>query len=241
MGGPLGGLILKPTAGFTPIDLGTKLLNWWDGTIVDEDPATEVNSWEDQKGTFDWQNVGATKKPEYDSGNNLIIFDSTNQEFLENNTNVASFNRSTGEYWVVIDYVLGSNQIFLLNISTLGTNNQNFSVSIVTDKVRVAARRISSVFDISTTSLVNGKNIVRVSSIGASYVVNLNGIDITSEFNAGIGAWEDYPSSPNRVSSGGLVRVSNLYSDLRINAFLRTEIITAGEATNMFNYLNAKY
>ena len=226
---------------FTPPNLGTALLNWWDGTIVDESPATEVNSWEDQKGSFDWQNIGSTKKLEYDSANNLIIADSSNLERLSNDANAASFNRSDGEYWFVIDFVTGLTQIlFVTSISTLDASF--FVLQISTNKVTITSRNEGAVQNIvGTTTLSPGKNIIRIKSTGSGYVVNLNNIDISSEFSSGDGAWESI-ITPDRISLAALIKTSSVYSDERVHEILRCdETLTSEEVTNMYNYLNAKY
>ena len=247
MGFHLRKLGIKSRGGFTPIDLGSKLLNWWDGTIVDDGTTPgEVDNWLDQKGTIDWLNNG--NKATYDDTNNLVIFESAKSEYLTAHDDIAQFNRATGEYWFTLDYIVNAEtyRLFTLNSST--ANDRYFSLTVFSNTFRCDFRNGgASQTWIGTTSLLAGKNILRVKQDAVAIKIELNGVDITSDdFPNSVGTkWEKYTSDAgvNKVYMNAFIRPSlTQIGNTRYHSLIRIgNVLTTEEATNLYNYLNAKY
>ena len=220
---------------FTPADLGTKLLNWWDGTIVDV-TGTDVDNWLDQKGSIDFVGVAT---PQYDAANDKIVCLATNNEYLQADLDAASFDRNDGEHWIVINHALGTGSVpFSIGDTSDDTNFLMFQI-LSTNLLRIATGGGNND---STTALSSGKNILRIKSNGSAYTVELNDVDITSEFSGAPGTWENDIIGRDTVSIAALRRISDVIQDLEIHALLRCDDnLTAGDVTNMYNYLNAKY
>ena len=238
----MGTIVLNPFEIFagewTPLNLGSKLLNWWDGTIVDEIPATEVNSWLDQKGSIDWANNG--NKPTYDGINNKIIFEASKFERLESDSNASSFNRSAGAYAFAINRLGGASIYLSLTDNTV--NNKHLSIQTLgLGSIRIQYNSgAGQVIKDSTTTAPLGKNILYFGQTGSSFEVILNNIDISSEFTAD-SAWEDL-ALWNTISLSALIRAALTYTNSEIHEILRMDDqVTNNEKTNIYNYLNDKY
>lgn len=240
------GAVSKSSGSFTPADLGSKLLNWWDGTIVNESGG-DVTSWADQKGSIDWAPGTA---PAYDAVNDKIDFDSASSEYLQSDANVASVARSSGEYWAVVDFTPGEGQKIIVR-STTSDQGGYFMIDIISDKVRVLGSKVfggtsPNSFRQETPALTTpGKKIIQFKFTGSAWVCKINNVlqTLTSAGDEANG-WESYPiTTPSALSINALRRsTGNAFGDTAIKSILRTDgTLTTTEDTSTYNYLNAKY
>jgi len=240
------GEVSKSGGTYTPADLGAKLLDQWVSQINTVDGSGDVTALPDQKGSIDFAPGTA---PHYDSVNKKIDFDSASSEYLQSNANAASINRSSGQYWFVINHTTGVDQILICKSKS--TSSTDFiMLQIVNNHVRLLAKSgiIPPINIEGTTALVSGKNIISFKSDGSAFIVKLNNVDISSEFSTGGGEWEDYAvAAPDRLSiamidySPGSVNTQS-YKDTSIYEIHRTDgTLTSTQETNNYNYLNAKY
>ena len=229
---------------WTPADLGVKLLDWWDGTIVEDDASDNVTKWADQKGSIDWV-PGVS--PAYDDANKLIDFDSVNSEYLQSDANVGQIDRSTGQYWMVFDYTEGDSHIFICK-STSTEDGGYFMIQILsTGIIRVIANKTSGDTTFAwqlNDPIPSGKYIVSIKWDGNNFTIKVNNIVKPGYYDIGTsGGWEDYPTvTENRLSINAWRRTSDSFADTVIHEMHRTDgTLTEEEETNNYNYLNGKY
>ena len=90
-----------------------------------------------------------------------------------------------------------------------------------------------------------GRMIIRFKQDGIALKVFLDNVDITNDASQNTigGTWEDKASNKdgiyfNKFKRSGL----NLAGDSKIHSIIRIgDVLTTGEAMNLYNYLNAKY
>jgi hypothetical protein len=230
-------------APWTPLDLGADLLAWWDAEydpLLITETAGAVSSWKDIVGAYDVVQGTGAAQPIYSAtsfnGTGGVTFDGTDDELtLVGVPAGLPTGANPCEMWALVDQTQGAATAGFLAILAYGnTGGTSRHVRRATDGSTNRANILVNNNASNTNVDFSGRHVVR-GIVGAT----------TSNMNVDSVAGTDLVEVPNtattrvRIGAQCNTAAAGFWKGV-IASVLVTAPLSAGEATQMYGYLNAR-
>jgi hypothetical protein len=233
-------------AGWSPLALGSSLLAWWDAERADliTQSGGLVSSWKDIVGAYNATQAVGSSQPAYSatSFNNRpgITFDGVDDDVSVASITTLPTGTNAGEIWVLTDQTaLAANTTTRFAVAYSGgatTDTRTIERAVVTGTNRAQGRvgnGSSSVSSQNASVDFSGRHVIR-------HIISASATQIDADAIAGSGSAVTPATLCTQLSIGrSSAGLTNYWQGVH-NSVLFTTSLSAGQATLLYAFLNAR-